>query len=139
MGKKKAKERKPGGTQVSSVSSQKGKPKDKAKGQTQKEEPTHVDNSPKSEHDRILKEKIEKGEKKKRAQENLKKVKDLPAKERMAFIAQIMKKYECSEDDCIGYISQSLQDLKPGEYDRTRFEQTLAFDIRHIRLSLIHI
>ena len=96
MGKKKAKERKPGGTQVSSVSSQKGKPKDKAKSQTQKEEPTHVDNSPKSEHDRILKEKIEKGEKKKRAQENLKKVKDLPAKERMAFIAQIMKKYECS-------------------------------------------
>ena len=65
MGKKKAKERKPGGTQVSSVSSQKGKPKDKAEGQTQKEEPTHVDNSPKSEHDRILKEKIEKGEKKK--------------------------------------------------------------------------
>ena len=43
----------------------KRKPKDKAKGQTQKEEPTHVDNSPKSEHDRILKEKIEKGEKKK--------------------------------------------------------------------------
>ena len=82
MGKKKAKERKPGGTQVSSASSQKGKPKDKAKGQTQKEEPTHVDNSPKSEHDRILKEKIEKGEKKKRAQENLKKVKDLPAKEK---------------------------------------------------------
>lgn len=135
MGKKKAKERKPGGTQGRSVSSQKGKPKDKAKGQTQKEEPTHVDNSPKSEHDRILKEKIEKGEKKKRAQENLKKVKDLPAKERMAFIAQIMKKYECSEDDCIGYISQSLQDLKPGEYDRTRFEQTLAFDIRHIRFA----
>ena len=39
------------------------------------------------------------------------------------------------EDDCIGYISQSLQDLKPGEYDRTRFEQTLAFDIRHIRFA----
>ena len=57
MGKKKRKkERKPGGTQVSSVSSQKGKPKDKAKSQTLKEEPTNVDITPKSEHDRILKE-----------------------------------------------------------------------------------